>query len=119
MKFDIFRTGEEISVARIMITQTTPTYSIGTIVSRMDGSGNRPKISDISSGMLCRETTKETLKAEKRTYKYQKKALKREYKLAKRKAKSGTYEALDKTVQDANKIAPVEFTIPIDIENNP
>jgi hypothetical protein len=96
MKFDIFRTiastdvndpnkiiigNIEVLVARIMITKTAPAYSVGTIIGRLDGSGSKPKISDISIGMLCRKTTKETLKAEKKIYKYQKKALKRQYKL--------------------------------------
>jgi hypothetical protein len=111
MKFDIFRTGEEIPVARIIITQTTPTYSIGTIVNRMDGSGSKPEISDISIGMLCRETTGETLKGEKKIYKYQKKALKRQYKLTKIKAKTETYKALDKTVQDANEIDIINTSV--------
>jgi hypothetical protein len=66
----------EIPVARIIITQTTPTYSTGTIISKIDGS--KAQISDISRGMLCRETTKQTLKAEKKIYK---KALKSQGKL--------------------------------------
>ncbi len=53
-------------VARIVITKTAPTYSVGTIVSRMDGGGSKPNISDISKGMMCRKTTKATLKAEKK-----------------------------------------------------
>jgi hypothetical protein len=103
--FDIFKTSSsniEFPIARIIITQTTPTYCIGTIINRIDGS--KPKISDISKGMLCRETTKATLKAEKKIYKNQKKALARQYKLTKIKAKSKTYEALDKIVQDTNNI---------------
>lgn len=95
-------------VARIVIIKTTPTYSIGTIVSRMDGCGSKPNIHDISKGMMCRETTKETLKAEKKAYKYQKKALKRQYKLTKIKAKSGAYEALDKIVQDPNEVSTIK-----------
>ena len=94
MKFDIFRAiastdvndpnkiiigNIEVLVARIMITKTAPAYSVGTIINRLDGSN--PQINNISKGMLCRETTKETLKAEKKIYKYQKKALKRQYKL--------------------------------------
>jgi hypothetical protein len=67
MKFDIFRTGEESPIARIIITQTTPTYSIGTIISKIDGS--KAQISDVSGGMLCRETAKQTLKTEKKLYK--------------------------------------------------
>jgi hypothetical protein len=120
MKFDIFKTGREtiaadsnsiiggieLPVARIIITQTTPTYSIGVIVNRMDGS--MPKSNDISAGMLCRETTKQTLKAEKKIYKYQKKALKRQYKLMKLKAKSGVYESLDKTVKDINDVDSIK-----------
>jgi hypothetical protein len=112
MKFDIFKAGEiEIPVARILITQTTPTYSIGTILSRMDGSGSKPKSSDISRGMLCRKTTRKTLKAEKKIYKYQKKALKRQYKLTKIKAKSETYKALDKVVQDTNEIDIINTSV--------
>lgn len=107
MKFDIFKTGEEIPIARIIITQTTPTYSIGTIVNKMDGSGSKPEINDISRGMLCRETTGETLAAEKKVYKYEKKSLKRQYKLTKIKAKTETYKALDKTVQDTNEIGTI------------
>jgi hypothetical protein len=118
-RFDIFKTGGalttvdnpngiidgiEVPVGRIIITQTTPTYSIGTIVSRLDGSNSKPKISDISKGMLCRKTIRKTLKAEKKIYKNQKKALKRQYKLTKIKAKSETYRALDKIVQDTNEI---------------
>jgi hypothetical protein len=95
-------------VARIVITKTTPTYCVGSIVNRMDGGGNKPNISDISKGMMCRKTTKATLKAEKKIYKYQKKALKRQYKLTKLKAKSGTYEALDKTAQDPNEISSIK-----------
>ncbi|MGA2914731.1 MAG: hypothetical protein ABSE89_01760 [Sedimentisphaerales bacterium] len=120
MKFDIFKTesktiaadpnniigGIELPIARIIITQTAPTYSIGFIVNRMDGS--MPKSNDISAGMLCRETTKQTLKAEKKIYKYQKKALKRQYKLMKLKAKSETYNALDKTVQDINDVNSIK-----------
>jgi|GEM_PF-2214221 len=123
-KFDIFKTsgalttvdnpnviidGIEIPIARILITQTTPTYSIGTIINRMDGS--KPQISDISRGMLCRETTSKTLAAEKKIYKYQKKALKRQYKLTKLKAKSGTYEALDKIAQDTNGIDKITTSV--------
>jgi len=105
MKFDIFRTGAndpniEIPVARIIITRTTPTYSVGTIINRLDGSGSKPKSSDISKGMLCRKTTGKILKAEKKIYKYQKKALKRQYKLR-------VYESLGKTVQDANEIKSI------------
>jgi hypothetical protein len=107
MKFDLFKPGEiEIPVARIIITQTTPTYSIGTIVNKMDGS--LPKPSDISMGMICRMTTKETLKAEKKIYKYQKKALKRQYKLTKLKVKSGVYESLDKIDKDANGVSSIK-----------
>jgi hypothetical protein len=58
--------------------------------------------------MLCRKTTRKTLKTEKKIYKYQKKALKRQYKLMKLKAKSGTYEALDKTVKDANEVDSIK-----------
>jgi ribosomal protein L13 len=90
MKFDIFKykiltavddpnkiVGKvESFVARIVITKTTPTYSVGTIINRVDGS--KPKISDISKGMLCRETTKATLKAENKIYNNQKKALKQQ-----------------------------------------
>jgi hypothetical protein len=109
MRFDIFESGEiELPVARIIITQTTPTYSIGTIVSRLDGSNSKPKVSEISKGMLCRKTTRKTLKAEKKIYKNQKKALKRQYKLTKIKAKSGVYESLEKTVQDANEISSIK-----------
>ncbi|PKL49667.1 MAG: hypothetical protein CVV39_02540 [Planctomycetes bacterium HGW-Planctomycetes-1] len=109
-RFDIFKAGEiAIPIARIMITQTAPNYSIGTIISRVDGS--KPKISDISKGMLCRETTKATLKAEKKIYKNQKKALKRQYKLTKIKAKSATYEALDKIVQDTNSIDIINTSV--------
>jgi len=96
----------ETFIARIMITQTTPTYSIGTIINRLDGS--KPQINNISKGMLCRETTKETLKAEKKVYKYQKKAMKRQYKLTNTKAKSRTYETLDKTVQDTNEVDSIK-----------
>ncbi|MGA2914729.1 MAG: hypothetical protein ABSE89_01750 [Sedimentisphaerales bacterium] len=67
MKFDIFRTGEKSPIARIVITQTTPTYSIGIITSKIDGS--KGQISDVSGGMLCRETAKQTLRAEKGLYK--------------------------------------------------
>ncbi|MFA6185868.1 MAG: hypothetical protein WC770_01470 [Phycisphaerae bacterium] len=92
---DIFRTnGEltaksdiEIPVARIIITQTTPTYSTGTIASKIDGS--KAQIRDISRGMLCRETTKQTLKAEKKFYK---KTLKSQGKLMRLK-KVSKYEA--------------------------
>ena len=109
MRFDIFDSGEiELPVARIIITQTAPTYSIGTIVSRLDGSNSKPKASEISKGMLCRKTTRKTLKAEKRIYKNQKKALKRQYKLMKIKAKSGVYGSLEKTVQDANEISSIK-----------
>ena len=122
-KFDIFTTGEnltafddpnkiigqeEIVVARIIITQTAPTYSVGTVVSWMDGSGSKANSSNISKGMLCRKTIRKTLKAEKKIYKYEKKALKRQYKLTKRKAKIGTYEALDKTAQDPNEISSIK-----------
>ncbi|MFA5553029.1 MAG: hypothetical protein WCZ89_02655 [Phycisphaerae bacterium] len=112
-KFDIFKIEKiadasdpnkihsiEIPVGRITITQTFENYSIGTIISKIDGS--KPKISDISAGMICRPTTKATLKAEKQIYKNQKKALKRQYKLAKTKAKSGVYESLETTVADTN-----------------
>jgi hypothetical protein len=67
MKFDIFRTGTEIPVARIEIMQTSPAYSVGTIISKIDGS--KAQISDISEGMLCRETAKQALRAEKKIYK--------------------------------------------------
>jgi len=67
-----------------------------------------PKSGDVTAGMICRKTTKKTLKAEKKIYKYQKKALKRQYKLMKLKAKSGTYEALDKTVQDINDVNSIK-----------
>jgi hypothetical protein len=105
MKFDIY--GEkEIPVARIMITQVAPNYSIGTIVNRYDGS--KPEINSINRGMLCKQTTKETLKAEKAIYKYQKKALKRQYKLTKLKAKSGVYESLEKVAEDTNDIGSIK-----------
>jgi hypothetical protein len=69
MTFDIFKTNDNkgMLVARIMITKTTPANSTGTIISKTDGS--KAKISDISKGMLCRETSKQTLEAEKKIYK--------------------------------------------------
>lgn len=70
----------ESFVARIVVTKTTPTYSIGTIVSKIDGS--KAEIGNISKGMLCRETTKATLKAENKIYKNQKKVLKQQKKKA-------------------------------------
>jgi hypothetical protein len=89
MKFDIFKTNDNagMPIARIMITQTTPTNSIGTIISKIDGS--KAPISDISRGMLCRKTTKQTLSAEKKIYK---KALKSQGKLMRLK-KVSKYEA--------------------------
>jgi hypothetical protein len=121
MRFDVFKKGEKLKafddpnkilgeeefiVARIIITRTTPTYSVGTIVSRMDGS--MAKSSDISPGMICRRTTKQILKNEKRIYKNQKKAFKRQYKLMKLKAKSEVYKSLEKTVQDTNEISSIK-----------
>jgi hypothetical protein len=112
-KFDIFKTsgGIEILAARILITQTAPTYSVGTILIRMDGSGSKPKSSDISVGMICRKTTRKSFKAEKKIYKYDKKALKRQYKLTKIKAKRETYRALDKIVQDTNQIDIINTSV--------
>jgi hypothetical protein len=114
MKFDIYETKDnfiEIPVARIVITEATPRYSIGTLICRLDGSADLPKISKIQNGMICRRTTKETLKAEKKAYKYNKKALKRQYKLTKIKAKRETYEALDKVVQDTNEIDIINTSV--------
>jgi hypothetical protein len=108
MRFDIYNTEDKIPIARIIITQTTPTYSIGTIVYRMDGIRGKSDISDIYSGMICRETERKMLKAEKKVYKYQKKALKRQYKLAKTEGKSDTYKSLDKVVQDTNEISSIK-----------
>ena len=111
MRFDIYKVGEnliEIPVARIAITRTTPTYSIGTIILRNDGSSVKPSIAKISRGMLCRKTTKATLKAEKKIYKYQKKSLKRQYKLSKLKGKSGVYDSLARVAQDTNEIDSIE-----------
>lgn len=122
-RFDVFKAGgritafgdpnkiigqEEVFFARIVITQTTPNYSVGSLVCRLDGSGSKPEISEITKDMVCRKTIRKTLKAEKKIYKYQKKALKREYKLMKLKAKSGTYEALDKSIQDANGVSSIK-----------
>ena len=84
----------EVPIARISIVQTNPTYSVGTIVIREDGSYVKPLISEIKPGMLCKTTTKETIKAEKRIYKRNKKALKRQHKLSVLKGKSGAYESL-------------------------
>ena len=114
MRFDIFKTGDnliEIPVARIAITRTTPTYSVGTLIHRLDGSGETPPISDISEGMLCRKTTQKTLKAEKKIYKYQKKALKRQYKLTKIEGKREVYEALGKVVQDTDEIDEITTSV--------
>ena len=103
VKFDIFASDVvDVPVGRIIITQTTPTYSVGTFVSRLDGS--KPQIDNISSGMLCRRTSKQTLKVEKKIYKYQKKALKRQYKLTKIKGKSDVYDSLGKVSNDSNDI---------------
>ena len=93
MNYDIFD-DTETCVARIIITQTFPTYSIGTITTRLDGSGTRPDPKNIAEGMVCRKTTTETLRAEKRIYKNQKKAFKRQYKLSKLRGKSGVYKSL-------------------------
>ncbi|MCX5632532.1 MAG: hypothetical protein NTW93_02475 [Phycisphaerae bacterium] len=111
MRYDIFKTVDnvEVFVARIIITQTFPTHSIGSITIRLDGSGIRPNPSEITKGMICRKTTTETLRAEKRVYKMQKKALKREYKLMKLKAKSGLYNSVDRASQDANNIKSMDL----------
>jgi len=110
VRFDIFKTvdGMDSFVARIVITQTFPTYSIGIITPRLDGSGMTPGPNEISKRMICRRTVKETLHAERKVYKAKKKALKRQYKLAKIKAKTEVFESLDKTVQDANGIKSIE-----------
>lgn len=108
MNFDILGTSGTISmpIGRILITHTTPEYSIGTLVSRVDG--YKPIITDIKAEMLCRLTSKDTLKAEKKIYKNQKKALKREYKLTKIKAKTKVYETVGKTAEDANEIGSIK-----------
>jgi hypothetical protein len=88
MTFDIFKTNDnkEMPIARIMITQTTQASSTGTIIGKTDGS--KAQISDISKGMLCRETAKKTLDAEKKIYK---KALEEQAKLTK--LKNAQYQA--------------------------
>ncbi|MFA5292396.1 MAG: hypothetical protein WC496_05100 [Phycisphaerae bacterium] len=110
VRYDIFKTidGRDSFVARIVITQTFPTYSIGIITPRLDGSGMTPGPNEISKGMICRRTVKETLHSERKAYKARKKALKRQYKLAKIKAKAEVFESLDRTVQDANGIKSIE-----------
>lgn len=98
--FDIFdKKNPNIPVARMMITRTTNARSSGVLVnSRLDGSEFEPV--NIYTGMLCRQTSKETLKAEKKAYKYQKKALKRQYKLMKIKAKQDVYKSLGENSKD-------------------
>jgi hypothetical protein len=110
VRFDIFKTtdGLETFVARIVVTQTFPTYCTGILMPRLDGSGTIPAPSEISKGMICRRTVKENLHSERKAYKIQKKAYKRQYKLNKIKAKSGVFEALDKTVKDPNAIKSIE-----------
>lgn len=108
MNFDILDTSGVVSmpIGRILITHTTQEYSIGTLVSRVDG--YKPTITDIKEGMLCRVTSKDTLKAEKQIFKNQKKALKREYKLTKIKAKTKVYDTVGKTAEDANEIGSIK-----------
>lgn len=129
MKFDIFKEENlkavddpnkiigkaETFIARIMITQTTPTYSIGTIINRLDGS--KPPKNNISKGMLCKKTTEETLKTEKKAYKYQKKALKRQRKLTGIKAKSGTKEFSDWEGKNINDLI-TEWGAPSQVIDN-
>lgn len=112
VRYDIFKTvdGLDTFVARIVITQSFPTYSIGIITPRLDGSGMTPGPNEISKDMICRRTVKETLHSERKAYKARKKALKRQYKLAKIKAKAEVFKSLDKTVQDANAIKAIEHT---------
>jgi len=110
MRYDIFKTtadNTEAFVARIIITQSFATHSVGSITTRQDGSGVKPNVSEIAKGMICRETTPDTLLAEKKVYKSQKKAFKRQYKLMKLRAKSGVFETLEKTVQDPNQIKSI------------
>ncbi|MCK4887471.1 MAG: hypothetical protein KAS96_08795 [Planctomycetes bacterium] len=117
MMFDVYDLDEETSlglVARIMITQTDSNNSLATIINRIDGS--KSKISDIAPGMICRLTTKKTLRAEKKIYKNQKKALKREYKLTKIKSKSKVYESMGKIVEDVNEVSTIKAGL-IKVEN--
>jgi hypothetical protein len=110
VRFDIFKTtdGIETFVARIVITQTFPTYCTGLIMPRLDGSGTIPALSEISKGMICRRTVNENLHSERKAYKIQKKAYKRQYKINKIKAKAGVFEALENTVKDPNAIKKIE-----------
>ncbi|HAL44469.1 MAG TPA: hypothetical protein DCP47_00880 [Phycisphaerales bacterium] len=110
IRFDIFKTqdGVEVFVARIVITQTFPTYCTGILMPRLDGSGTIPATSEIEKGMICRRTVKENLHSERKAYKIQKKAYKRQYKLNKIKAKSGVFKTLENTVKDANGIKTFE-----------
>jgi len=108
-KYDIFNQ-DDMSVARIVITQTFPDYSIGTITTRLDGSGVRPSPKVITEGMLCIRTTNETLQSEKQIYRNQKKAFKQQYKLTKMRAKSGVFTSMEQTVQDANEIDSVDYS---------
>ncbi len=111
VRYDIFKTvdGLETFVARIVITQSFPDYSIGIITMRLDGSGTIPSPSEIQKGMTARRTVKETLHSERKVYKIQKKALKREAKLAKIRAKAGVFNAVDKSVEDANGLKKFEY----------
>lgn len=108
-KYDIFNENDMVA-ARIVITQTFPDYSIGTITTRLDGSGTRPDPKVVREGMLCLRTTNETMNGEKAVYKNQKKAFKREYKLMKLRAKSGVFTSIEKTVEDPNAIDSIEYT---------
>ncbi|NQU62967.1 MAG: hypothetical protein HQ517_01590 [SAR324 cluster bacterium] len=108
-KYDVFNENDMV-VARIVITQTFPDYSIGTISTRLDGSGVRPNPKNINEGMLCLKTTKQTLTAEKAIYKNQKKAFKRQYKLIKMRAKSGVFESVEKAAQDPNANEPIDYS---------
>jgi hypothetical protein len=112
VRFDIFKSqdGIETFVARIVITQTFPTYCTGLIMPRLDGSGTTPAPNEITKGMICRRTINENLHSERKAYKMQKKALKRQYKINKLKAKAGTFKSWEKTVQDANAIKSMEHT---------
>ena len=114
MKFDIFDSTGSVNmpVGRVIITHVTPKYSVGTLISRVDG--YKPTITEIKTGMVCHKTSKATLKAEKQIYKNQKKAMKRQYKMAKIENKKVIREALSDTVKDVNNIS--EFKLDSEVE---
>ena len=105
--FDVYDSNTaEMPIARIFITRTAPASSSGIIVDKLDG---RKIASDaVSVGMICRKTTKATLKAERQAYRYQKKALNRQYNLTKIRAKKGVYDGLDEVVSDTNEIQSIK-----------